>query len=308
MDKEIRFGAWIVIGKSDDPGRQKCRCDCGTVKNVLSYELKRGRTTKCKRCCRINIPIGSRFGCYEVLSCIGVIGRQLSYNCRCDCGTDSVVTGARLRSQHPSHCKECRKLVAPIGGKYGQWTVVGFNDINKAKSRWQVRCACGWTDVVNSNNLIRGISTCCYKCKNRKLKDDRGRCFSVTIYSTDADFLVREWDSQVPDLFWDRLNKSASKRGLILDIKADDLVRLFAEQRGRCAYTGLGIHMNNNGRKCTASLDRIDSDNGYSIDNIQFVHKHVNLMKNVFSHDYFVAMCKSVVANLSPGVDLISTN
>ncbi len=46
----------------------------------------------------------------------------------------------------------------------------------------------------------------------------------------------------------------------------------------------------------TASLDRIDSSKGYTKDNIQWVHKHVNLMKHKFDQKYFVDICK-LIAN-----------
>jgi hypothetical protein len=45
---------------------------------------------------------------------------------------------------------------------------------------------------------------------------------------------------------------------------------------------------------CTASLDRIDSSNGYEVGNIQWVHVMVNMCKNKYAQDVFVKMCKSV--------------
>ena len=46
-----------------------------------------------------------------------------------------------------------------------------------------------------------------------------------------------------------------------------------------------------NKRIGNASLDRIDSSKGYVKDNIQWVHKDVQIMKNKFSEDYFKQIC-----------------
>ena len=49
--------------------------------------------------------------------------------------------------------------------------------------------------------------------------------------------------------------------------------------------------------KTTASLDRIDSSKGYTTDNIQWVHKDINIMKNDYGNDYFIEICKKVAKN-----------
>lgn len=51
------------------------------------------------------------------------------------------------------------------------------------------------------------------------------------------------------------------------------------------------------GSTTTASLDRIDSSSGYGLENIQWLHKDINIMKNVHSQDYFLSLCKKVAAN-----------
>ena len=44
----------------------------------------------------------------------------------------------------------------------------------------------------------------------------------------------------------------------------------------------------------TASLDRIDSNLGYVKGNVQWVHKHINVMKNIFNQDMFIFLCNQV--------------
>lgn len=294
-----KYGSWtvvsdVVIGE-DNRHRYKCRCDCGVVKDVLAYELKRGKTTKCRQCCRITLDIGSKFGCYTVLECAGVNQKRSAvFKCRCDCGAESIVPGITLRKFPPNYCNKCPRNIVPIGEKYGEWTIIGFEDIYKYKSRWRVRCSCGEECIVNSNNIIRGVSTRCYKCKNKELKKITGRCFAVNI-SEETEVLNQEKIENIPLQFWNRLKDGATKRKIEFNITENDLVNLFNEQKGKCVFTGWNLVIDKNGKKCTASLDRIDSEQGYSADNIQFVHKHINLMKNAFLQEYFIKMCKAVV-------------
>jgi hypothetical protein len=44
----------------------------------------------------------------------------------------------------------------------------------------------------------------------------------------------------------------------------------------------------------TASLDRIDSSKGYTIDNVQWVHKTVNLMKRELNQQDFIDICNKI--------------
>ena len=71
---------------------------------------------------------------------------------------------------------------------------------------------------------------------------------------------------------------------------------LFLKQNRQCALTGLPltIAMHGNGN---ASLDRIDSLLGYEEGNVQWVHKHINLMKNALDENYFIKMCSLVAVN-----------
>ncbi len=48
------------------------------------------------------------------------------------------------------------------------------------------------------------------------------------------------------------------------------------------------------GKSHNISIDRIDSNKGYYIDNIQLVYPKINMMKFTYSQDEFIDMCKLV--------------
>lgn len=97
---------------------------------------------------------------------------------------------------------------------------------------------------------------------------------------------------------------SSRKRKIALKITIHQAWERFLEQRGRCALTGLELDWNKylgmdaTGRKSyhwgSASLDRINSRKGYTINNIQWVHKDVNLMKWEFDEIDFKNWCRLV--------------
>ena len=82
-------------------------------------------------------------------------------------------------------------------------------------------------------------------------------------------------------------------RGIDWNIDFDYLADLLIEQDFKCALTGWDIDAMGAGNN-TASLDRIDSSIGYEADNVQWVHKMVNMCKQQYSQEDFIDMCKSV--------------
>ena len=93
--------------------------------------------------------------------------------------------------------------------------------------------------------------------------------------------------------YWAIITCSARLRKLKFDVDRKYLYDLFEQQNRRCALTNLPLTL---GRleEQTASLDRIDSLQGYVKGNVQWVSKEVNIMKNKFGQDYFVNICKLV--------------
>jgi hypothetical protein len=86
-----------------------------------------------------------------------------------------------------------------------------------------------------------------------------------------------------------RFELSAQQRNLNWDLTIENLEALWQKQNGKCALSG--INLDNAYLTETVSIDRIDSKNGYSIDNVQLVHKDLNLMKRSMSDEVFISWC-----------------
>ena len=90
-------------------------------------------------------------------------------------------------------------------------------------------------------------------------------------------------------------------RNIPFEVTIPYLWDLFLEQNKKCAITGDNLDTINN-----ASLDRIDSNKGYVIGNVQWVTKQANLSKHVMSMNQLYDFCKKVLqhANQQPSQPL----
>ncbi len=87
--------------------------------------------------------------------------------------------------------------------------------------------------------------------------------------------------------------RGAEIRGFCFEIDIEDIWEKFLEQRGKCALTGWNISFKNE----TASLDRIDSSIGYTLKNIQIVHKDINILKMDWSESFLFDASKAIFLN-----------
>lgn len=100
--------------------------------------------------------------------------------------------------------------------------------------------------------------------------------------------------------YFSSIKCKAKKKNILFEITIEYLWNLFLKQNKKCSYTNLDLKFATSRRinpEQTASLDRIDSDKGYTKDNIQWVHKNVNYMKRSMSHNEFIKFCKLVSKN-----------
>lgn len=148
---------------------------------------------------------------------------------------------------------------------------------------WSCDCACGSKTVVRANNLVTGSVRSCGCLLNRRWNRSP------------------KWkgSGDIPGRMWRYITNNAKARGIPMDVSIEDAAALFSEQGGRCALTCLPLTMptcRDDIVRCrfTASLDRIDSSLGYSRSNIQWVHKDINRMKNVYPLLHFLQMCRLV--------------
>lgn len=105
----------------------------------------------------------------------------------------------------------------------------------------------------------------------------------------------RKGTKNISSTFYSRLLQHAKIRNLEIDIDINYLEKLILKQNFKCSLSGVEISAGYKDLNLqTASVDRIDNDKGYIKNNVQFVHKDVNWMKQDFNQEYFINLCKKI--------------
>lgn len=167
------------------------------------------------------------------------------------------------------------------GQKFGKLEVVRLVDepASNGSRVYECLCQCGRLKPIIASNLVKKVSpTQSCGCGKRGPAWNRKGCGLIT------------------GLFWASIVCGARERGHDLFITVEDAWEVFQQQGGVCIFTGLPLTFrgyNQHGEQ-TASLDRKDSTKPYTIDNIQWVHKVVNRMKNKLGDEEFIRWCNLI--------------
>jgi hypothetical protein len=97
--------------------------------------------------------------------------------------------------------------------------------------------------------------------------------------------------------YYNQIRNRANEANLSFNVSIEFLFDLFEKQDRKCALSGLDLFMDSSESlrgDQTASLDRIDSSKGYEKDNVQWVHKWLNVMKLDHSEEEFFYFCRTV--------------
>ena len=217
--------------------------------------------------------VGLRFGKLTVLSFSHRSAADKPYwKCVCDCGTQKVISADNLRGGHGTHCG-CVKAKNPkfinlTGQRFGRFTVLervpDYENPNKTRTpMWKCLCDCGREKAVRGYHLRQGkiLSCGCY------LADNTERRFSKHgLHGTPEEILCRSARGR------------AKKHGLEFCLDPQDIC--IPEN---CPLLGIPI-IQNLGRRGPApnspSLDRIDSEKGYTKSNVWVISHKANTIKS----------------------------
>jgi hypothetical protein len=179
-----------------------------------------------------------------------------------------------------------RYIVVTKGERYGKLTILSLDPENKSKAI--CKCDCGVVKSISRSHMRQGntISCGCISKLGRTRPNWKG-CGDIS-----GDF----WYSHILRSAKGDKQGNKIRRPKELNISVEYIWDLFLKQDSRCALTGLELKFPKYGKdkSYSASLDRIDSSKGYVEGNVQWVHKHINIMKNKFDQSYFREMCKLV--------------
>jgi hypothetical protein len=95
------------------------------------------------------------------------------------------------------------------------------------------------------------------------------------------------------------VKKGLRKKGVAFSLPPDWAIQQWVAQDGKCFYTGLPLtDTRGSGRVWSnVSIDRVDSQEGYTPENCVLCCRAVNTMKNEYSLGTIEMLCKAFLAH-----------
>jgi hypothetical protein len=283
-----KFGKLTVLEMIYEKGQRskaRCLCDCGNecikiCTNIVSmYTKSCGCINNEPRLYGIKDFTGSIFGNLLLLKRIPEFRKPTKYICVCSCGNFCTKYSRDITI---GNVKSCGCLHIPIvldnyiGKRFGKLCILNVT----IEEEFICKCDCGKEIIKPFKNIIYKNTKSC-GCINRS---DRSNHFNWRGFG------------EISLDYFNSIKVGAKRRNLEFDMTIEFLWNLYLQQDRCCNLSGIEIYFpkKENGFVQTASLDRINSKIGYLKSNVQWVHKDINKMKNIFDEDYFKELCIKV--------------
>jgi len=275
-----------VTDRSTIYGRYwKCKCKCGNYCFKITSDIISGKAKSCG-CLRkkhIQDIIGRKVGKLTVMEDTGKSdkSRRKLWKCQCDCGNEIEVPTSSIVYCRSMSCGRCEGPKDIVGERFGKLVILRRAENDKRqKSMWVAACDCNIEKefLVSRRQLfIIGKKSCGCDKPNYSFKD-------------------------MPSCVYERLLFNARVRDIEIAVSSEDIYNLFLKQNGICALSGMPIILGQTDQEFrkgipTASLDRIDSEKGYCVDNIQWVHKQVNFIKQDLKNEELIGWATKIYFN-----------
>lgn len=171
------------------------------------------------------------------------------------------------------------------GKKFNMIEVTRFAYSKNETKYWECLCQCGKYIYLSTSEINKGTAKSCGCYKKTKEFSRKNKQ-----WGGHEDIHLKWWNNCI---------RGAKKRNIPFEITIEYAWDLYLKQDKRCNLTGLEISFSKTTKgwqygETTASMDRIDPKLGYIEDNIQWIHKDVNFMKNDYTQEYFLQMIKLI--------------
>jgi hypothetical protein len=151
---------------------------------------------------------------------------------------------------------------------------------------WKCKCDCGKIILRPEKTIINHDTQSC-GCQHPRHKKS-------------SEHPLWKGCGELNGQYFAQLRKGAENRNIKFNISIEEAWNVFLQQDGKCALTNLSLTFAGARDKAkgiaiqTASLDRIDPNKPYIKDNIQWVHKDINKMKNNLSQERLIELAKLI--------------
>lgn len=172
-----------------------------------------------------------------------------------------------------------------VGEKHGKLEIVNWyrerNKSGRSKIVVECKCDCGGTHTLQYQTLKYEGGSSCPNCKKSSRFVASNKKKTIQSYYKTLKYHCNR--------------KRMKSKNRDCKISIEEIQQLLKQQNYQCALSGIIISIEDG----TASLDRINNDGDYTLDNVQWVHKYINYMKVDIPQDIFIKMCRMVTLHHS---------
>jgi hypothetical protein len=209
----------------------------------------------------------------------------------------SVLVDAPINVPKIKHGRPATTLIGMVkGAKFGCMSIIGDEPVradclktpdgrNRSRYYVRVRCDCGNELWLKSAYLKSVLPK---SCKNCRAANRRGPHRSLP---------GRE-------AFWRNrlrlIQKKCKKEGIDFNLTSSEMEAMWVNQSGKCALSGWDISLSD---PYNLTLDRITPSVGYTVGNVWWAHRKVNMVKQDLSLKDLVSLCKEIVRRFDDPAD-----
>jgi len=148
------------------------QCDCGKEANIPVSRVTSGKAKSCGRCNEINKKEWEtkKFGKLKMKFPEDISkssGKKVTW--LCDCGKDMIISIIDVTRGHTKSCGKCDVLPTKfwVKSKFGRLKLNKPSELSlRSNKQMEWLCDCGNVLSAIVQNVTRGRTTCCGKCRN----------------------------------------------------------------------------------------------------------------------------------------------
>ncbi len=183
-------------------------------------------------------------------------------------------------------------------------------DSSKHYALDNIQLVCASINVMKSNNSDRDLIIACSAIlSHKKGENNIAAKFVNKIQSEFVSNSKKPWENKLNSYVnslhktsQTNANKRSKELGVTYEITKEDIIFLYENQKGICALSGINmttrraqVIINHDTYFWNISLDRIDSQKGYVLDNMQLVCSVMNQIKSDMTTECLVNICQDIV-------------
>lgn len=269
--------------------KYKCKCICGKIMFVDSHRLQNNKSTQCRNCAQ------RKYVGEVSMSYFNDLKRWAIKR-----GKEFKITQFDIWEKFLSQGRKCVYSGLELTWQDGKKGILGTASVDRVNSKIgytkdNIQITHKDINTIKWNFQQQYFLILCEKVAyfNKKL---------IPILNYQPRNRGHKWVGfgEISGHYWGKIRHSAKSRKIQFNLEIEYCWDLYLKQGGVCALSGIPIKFETCAKEIiekTASLDRINQSIGYVEGNVQWVHKHVNNMKQYFTDDYFIELCKLVVIN-----------